>query len=458
MLLLGCGLTSFQSHSGAFSLYTEGSASAVGNFAAGVAAEGRDASIGWFNPAGLVLLRKPEVVLGAVGVLPHVSLTGEAIFNQIEIGTDNLLPPYVENFNNLNGAQNAVVPNLHVAIPVGDNFTYGLSIVSPLGLSTSWPEDSALRYAATLSELTVVDISPEMGGLITKNLAVGWGLDIQWADVSFNNILGAPAAFQYFNKEYGSQISVTEYDSSLINHGTSTDLGFHAGFLLMTDDRRSRFGFNFQYGTTQEFNGTSELTGRLADYKNGQTKPDAKYKTLSLSSKPIQFPNVLTFSFYQQVAPKVSMLGSIVYSTWSSFQAISLSGVAAYSATEDALYQASANSLQNYHNTIRASYGMNFDVTDSLQLRWGGGYDESPTNDVDRDVRMPDVDKLAIACGLQWKMTPHWFMDVGYSYLMPLGNVAINKTQEFDQYNFIQVNATGHAYAQLIGAQIAWRN
>ena len=166
MLLLGCGLTSFQSHSGAFSLYTEGSASAVGNFAAGVAAEGRDASIGWFNPAGLVLLRKPEIVLGAVGVLPHVSLTGEAIFNQIEIDSNELLPPYVENFNNLNGAQNAVVPNLHVAIPVGDNFTYGLSIVSPLGLSTSWPQDSALRYAATLSELTVVDISPEMGGLI----------------------------------------------------------------------------------------------------------------------------------------------------------------------------------------------------------------------------------------------------------------------------------------------------
>ena len=66
--LTGMGGVYSDAYSGAFSLYTEGSASAVGNFAAGVAAEARDASIGWYNPAGLALIRNQQVVLGATGV------------------------------------------------------------------------------------------------------------------------------------------------------------------------------------------------------------------------------------------------------------------------------------------------------------------------------------------------------------------------------------------------------
>lgn len=449
VLSFSIGLSS-QTLAGAFSLYTEGSASAIANFAAGVAAEGRDASIGWFNPAGLVLIRDAEVVAGAVGVLPNASLTGEARFYQSDL-TDAYLPPYIQSFQNLNGARNAVVPNLHLAIPVGDRVTYGLSIVSPLGLSTSWPKDSALRYAGTLSELRMLDISPEIGGLLTDNLALGWGLDIQYADVSFNNMLGAPAALQFIGSAPES------LDSELINHGTSAALGFHAGLLLMSNDKNSRFGFNYQYGVTHDFNGYSNLTGKLVDNFNGFIDPNATYKLLNLSTNPIQFPNIFTFSIYQQVAPRVAMMGSLVYSTWSSFKTISLTNVAAYSAREDALYQASAQSLQNYQNTIRAAFGMNFDINDTWQFRWGGGYDQSPTNNIDRDVRLPDVDKLAIAVGLRWTPYQHVFVDVGYSYLMPLNDVKINKLQILDSDNYVTVDATGHAYAQLLGVQVAWR-
>ena len=68
------------SHAGAFSLYTESSAAAVGNYAAGVAAEAADASTAWYNPAGLVLLKKQEVLLSGVGVFPSTKLTGVSTF------------------------------------------------------------------------------------------------------------------------------------------------------------------------------------------------------------------------------------------------------------------------------------------------------------------------------------------------------------------------------------------
>lgn len=122
-------LMSIQSaQAGGFSLYTEGSASAVGNYAAGVAAEAADATTGWYNPAGLVRIKKQEGVLSGVGVLPSTKLTGTSTYSTIPIDL-----PYVQTFSGLEGAENAVVPALHYALPLGDRAAFGLSVVSPLG-------------------------------------------------------------------------------------------------------------------------------------------------------------------------------------------------------------------------------------------------------------------------------------------------------------------------------------
>ena len=57
-------------YAGGFSLYTESSPAAIGNYAAGTAAEAADASIGWYNPAGLILIPEQQLVVGGVGVFP----------------------------------------------------------------------------------------------------------------------------------------------------------------------------------------------------------------------------------------------------------------------------------------------------------------------------------------------------------------------------------------------------
>ena len=82
---MGLSFCTIQTFAGAFSLYTEGSVSAIQNFAAGIAAEGRDASVAWYNPAAMVLLKKPELVVGGIGVTPSLNLSGTASFYQINI-------------------------------------------------------------------------------------------------------------------------------------------------------------------------------------------------------------------------------------------------------------------------------------------------------------------------------------------------------------------------------------
>ena len=448
-LLLSISSLSVNVFAGSFSLYTEGSAAAVANYAAGIAAEGRDASVGWYNPAALVLLRKPEIVAGLVGVSPTASLSGTASFYQIDPSYGDLLPPYQQNFSNLSGGRAGLVPNLHLAMPLGETVTYGVSLLVPHGLSSDWPEDSALRYAGTFSRLKVINLAPEMGGLLTDHLALGLGMDLQWADVDFDNVIGSPAALQL------AGAIPTALDSPLKNHGNSFGFAFHAGLLMKWHQDKTRFGFNYAYGATHQFEDASSLTGLLAD-PNFADK-NATFVSNLLTSNEIKFPDIMTFSLFQQVNDKIAIMGSVVYSLWSGFDKIVLHNIGVYQLETDSLGYSSAVTVQNYRNALRVSVGINYQLNEQWQLRTGGGYDQTPTNPIDRDTRLPDVDKLAIAAGAHWDFNQHWGFDAGYSYLFPVSDASINKTQILDDYNYLNLLATGHVYAQLVAAQLVWK-
>lgn len=441
-------------HAGSFSLYTEGSVSAVQNFAAGVAAEGRDASVGWYNPAALVLLKKPEFVGGGIGVNPVARLTGTSRLYQYDPNDEVdpiLYGPYTQSFYNLDGGREAIVPNLHFALPVGDKVVYGFSIVAPLGLASNWPEDSPVRYAGTYSNLRVIDFAPEMGGLINEHFSVGLGIDFQWANVNFDNVVGAPAVLPIIVPD----VPVTEWDTVVRNHGNSFGMGFHAGYLFKWNDDTSRFGFNYLYGVTHDFKGSSQLQGMFADKDFFDTQ--AMISSNGLYADPVKFPDIMTFSLFQKVNDRLDMMASVVYSLWSSFRSITLHGIPIASIPDNNIIFQSATAVQNYRNALRLAFGANYKLTDKWELRGGTGWDQTPTNDIDRDVRLPDVNKFALAVGAHWQPNDAWGFDVGYSYLWPLEDAVINKTQILDERNWVVVNASGHAYAQLLALGVKWR-
>jgi long-chain fatty acid transport protein len=429
-------------HAAGFSLYTEGSAAEIGNFAAGAAAEGIDASIGWYNPAGLVLIHDQQAVFSGVGVLPSSKLTGTSTFSTPPF------PSYTQSYSNLQGGKNAVVPAFHYARPLGSRATFGLSLTSPFGLSTNWGETSPVRYAATLTELMTVNISPELGGLLTDHLAIGAGLDLQWAQVKFNSMVGAPplASLQSFPPNY--------YDSLSNNKGTDFDVGFHAGLLGMYNDNHTRLGLNYQSGVNHQFNGTSVFTGRLADPE--LTNPDATFINNHLTSNDVQLPNMVTLSGYQDVNTKLALLGSAIYTGWSSFRTIKLNQVAAFSDTtfEPALIDVIAP--ENYKDTWRFAVGANYHFNEQWMLRTGAGYDETPTVNASRDVRLPDANRWALAIGGHYQMRPNVGFDLGYAYLWANGTTPINNTQPLGANSTYNVNAKANVYAQLIGLQVVW--
>lgn len=434
------------SQAGGFSLYTEASPAAIGNFAAGIAAEGADASIGWYNPAGLVLLEKQELLIGGVGVFPSQSLNGTSTFSTPP------LPPYVQTINGLQGKKDAVVPSIHYAYPIGPNAVLGLSIVSPFGLATNWGTTSPVRYASTYNELHTVDVSPEIGGKFSENFSFGLGIDMQWAKVKINRVLGSPAVLQFLNS-FNPAITATTFDSVSANQGDSYGVGYHLGALGMSKDKHTRIGLNYQSSITHRFMGDSNLKGRLADPLVDSA--DAVFWNNGLTSNDITFPYITTLSMYQDVNERLALLGSVVYSGWSSFKTIQLNGVAAYSVELDQQVLLNSSSPENYHDAWRFALGGNYRLTDQWLFRVGGGYDQTPTNNIDRNVRLPDSNRWALSLGAHYQPWTSVGVDVGYTYLFG-GTSYINNTIPIGASSSYLVDVSGDVHAQLFGLQAVW--
>ena len=439
-------LSNNASYAGGFSLYTESSAYAVSNYAAGVAAEGHDASIGWYNPAGVVLLKKPEVVISGVGVLPSSLLSGTSTFN-----TESF-DPYIQSFHNLQGAENAVVPAVHFVSPLGDKVGWGVSLVSPFGLSTDWGSTSPVRYSATRTQVTVINLAPDIGGMITEHESVGLGLDLQWARVTFNSVLGSPASLQYL-ESIGGLVTPTTLDSTSNNKGNSFGVGFHFGVLGAYNNNHTRIGANYQSGIGHTFQGNSVLTGRLADPE--LDNPNAVYSTNRLTSNHVEFPDLVTLSGYQDITNKLAVLGSVVYTGWSVFKDIELKNIASFSPDLGPVLM-DFTSTENYRNTWRTSIGANYLLTENAMLRMGGGYDQTPTVYSARDVRLPDSDRWALAIGGHYQARPNLSIDAGYTYLFASGRGHVDKTIALGETSDNTINAVAKNKAQLVGVQVVW--
>lgn len=441
-------------HSAGFSLYGEGNGAAAGNYGAGLAAEAADASIGWYNPAGLVLINEQQAVFGGVGIFPSSKLSGTSNFvTPNPFGSGNLV--YTQTFDNIESAENAFVPSFHYALPLTDRAVFGFSVTSPFGLATDWGPYSPVRYEATYTEVITTNFSPELGVKVAENFSFGAGLDIQYARVKFNSMVGLPTVLT----SPFLRLPATTDDTLSYNKGSSYGVGFHAGLMGMFNDNHTRIGLNYQSKIRHTFYGYSNFIGPLAG--NPIITPfqaDGFVTSNDLYSNPIQLPDVLTLSAYQDVNEKLALLGSVVYTGWNVFQTIQLNNIAAPAISTDGdvtQIQANLISPQNYKNVWRVALGANYHINNQLMLRVGGGYDQSPTNDINRDVRLPDTDRWALAVGARYQPRPNISVDAGYTRLFGIQNNGVHRTDHLATSTYT-VDASASSSANLVGLQLNW--
>lgn len=428
LVVLGMALAgaSTQSTASGFQLF-EGNAVNIGDFGAGGAAIAEDASTATYNPAGLVRIKTPQLVLSAVGIRTKADFSGSNAW-QVPIP---IIPSYAQT-GSASGGGFKVVPAFHYAVPLNERVVFGFSVTAPFGLATDYDTTSVVRYEATKSEVKTLDLSPSLGVKINEQLSIGAGINLQKLDATLNSATRIP----YANLK---KARIDFADGQSTNKAASWAFGWHAGALYQFTPA-TRVGINYASQIKHHLTGTSSLT--VPDLNLTLTGADTLTSDITL-------PPVTTLSAYHDVNDRWALLGSVAYTQWDKVDNIALNNVRGFLSNK-----ITVTLPENFRNTWRVAVGTNYKLNEQWLLRAGVGFDQTPVNNTDRGVRLPDGDRMGLAVGAHYQPTKALGIDMGYTHLF-IKDGDINHTLHAD---ISQVNTVGtvKSAADLLGLQVTW--
>ncbi len=168
------------------------------------------------------------------------------------------------------------------------------------------------------------------------------------------------------------------------------------------------FGFSFSFGMLFE---PMEGTRIGAAYHHGY---DLSFETRSFGGLPgvveASLPNWIQIGVTQEVTEELRLMAEGRWFNWSDFDSINIS-------TPGAGASAFVQDVQNYKDAFFVATGAEYDITGRLTIRGGLAYDQTPTTDAFRTVRVPDEDRLWFSVGASYALTDRISVDAAYSYL-----------------------------------------
>lgn len=366
-LLISSAL-SVTAHAGGFAL-EEQSIMAQGSALSGAATDITDSSTIFYNPAGLVKLNKAQAQVGQTTLYLKADYTDRGSTVTTPASGGAVATNGTDGGNPLSAS---VVPHAYFAIPLTEdqNIWAGLGVTVPFGLGINYGSDWAGRYDSIKSELLVADLSPTIAGKITDRISIGGGLNVQYSDASLKNAIPDPTA--------AAPSATTDGVASL--EGEAWDIGFNVGVLVEPTDN-IRLGATYRSGMTHEVDG--DVTTVLPAGLGGGTLVQSAKADLKL-------PDSASVGMSYDVNDHWTVMARGAWHGWSNFDEIR---VQFDDGTADSVL------LQNYDDSYSASIGVQYHHSESLTLRGGFMYDQTPTTDAFRNTSTPDGDRYWLSFG-----------------------------------------------------------
>ncbi|AJP71077.1 OmpP1/FadL family transporter [Sphingomonas hengshuiensis] len=364
-------------HAQAFYLQ-EQSARGAGRAFAGEAADTGAASI-WWNPASIAGITEGEVVVNATAILPR----GEVV----DTGTLIARPgqPYAPVGGNSvarNPINNGVVPSGAVAYPITDRLAVGVSVTSPYSFTTDYSGDSWARYGAATTRLRTIDVQPSIAFAVTDWLRVGAGLNVEYTDASLSNAL--------------PNVLATLPDGRQELKGDGWDLGWSAG--LQMHNEFLTVGISYKSAIEHRLKGSltvSGLVGPLAASNEALSGVEARFYT----------PAQAMIGARVRLSDRLTLNGQVTHFGWDRFDAIRLGA------------PINAAIPENYRESWSLATGLDYAVSPKLTVRAGVQRAQTPTQDGERDARVPDANRWNFGTGASYALSPRFTIDAGANYV-----------------------------------------
>jgi len=391
------------SYAAAFQLFEQNVVS-VENFHAGRAALIPDASTAYDNPAGIIRIQNQQVVAGAMGIFTDLKFLGQADTCFLGLCFPTGMNGVVQ------GGSFSLIPDLHYVAPISPMVGFGLSVVVPYGSDVEWGQTSFINAISERARLQVVDIAPALGFKLTDNLSIGLGADIEKMSAELNSFLLV---------------------ANSINKGYDTAYGYHLGALYEYKNK-GRVGAAYHSKVNHNLRGTSNYIGILAD---------------RVSTRLILPPDS-TLSIYYRFNPCWAVMGTVVYTQWNVVHNLVLENVAGLGGLP-------VDYQMYFRNTFTYSIGADYSPVEPLILRFGAGYDQTPTRNAYRILQLPDSDRYVLAIGGHYQFSQTLGIDLGWTRVFfkqayinppPLAGIALQQ---------VPVGKVDTS-ADVAGAQVTW--
>jgi long-chain fatty acid transport protein len=364
LLVLGLFAATFANRADAagFGIYEW---SARGNALGGaMIARADDPSAVAFNPAGMVQLEGTQMMVGFTAISPTADLLNEldpTPLGQVTSVASTWFPPH-----------------LYYTRQIGEKSWFGIGVFTRFGLGTELDPGWFGRYNSYKAEITSVSINPSWAWKISEKWSAGVGIEAAYFGIDLRRKIFTGQGF--------------DLDSKL--EGDSVGWGWNLGLLYRPTEK-------VQVGLTYRSQINQKVEGDFDTYL-----PDGSKYLQKGASGEITLPDLLTAGILFKPTERLSLEVDAVLTRWSSYDRLQID-------FEDG---SSATSEKNWNDVWRYQLGIEYTLTDHMDLRLGYVIDPSPIPDETIDYIAPTNDRRLYSIGLGYR-SGDWTYDLSYIYL-----------------------------------------
>ena len=433
----------------------ENSTKNVGRAFAGTAVARNDASVVGNNPAAMVNIKSNLVQadLSVIDLNAKFQGTATTPFGTQIGGGDGGDP-----------GDPTAVPAMAAVFPMRgalEGLTLGASISAPFGLKTEYEPGWIGRYNATVSDLKTVDLTLSGAVQISPTFSAGIGLIFQRAEVE----LGKALPYGLITASLPATLRVAE-DGLFTVKGQDNSIGFVAGLQWRPNDRFA-LGYSHRSEIKHEFAGQATFAGAGSDKLRAMSPGlNALLPFLPAAQRPqvavlangfrdtggharLVTPAVDTLSAEFGATDQLKLYAEAQRTGWSSLRDVTV--------TFDNPYQPTSSEAFNWEDTMMYALGADYALSDSLTVRGGVAYDETPTRVHDRTPRLPDNSRRIVSFGMTWNASANLSVDAAYSRVEVRDTeISLPPNPAQSRYNGLYGKFTGNANVFSVGARYAF--
>jgi len=304
----------------------------------------------------------------------------EASITWINLASIDYTESATPSHNSGSKTEDFAMPNLHVVSPEFNNFRFGLSVISPYGLSKRW-DNAFPRSTAEEFTLKTYELNPTISYKVNDKLSIGGGVRAMYAEGVVKS---------YFANTLARDLKgdTTEYGYNLaLSYKPIENLAFAATY-------RSKIKLNVEGDAILSFGGTQLYNG--------------------FAAVSIPAPAVLSLATsYTCNNGKTTAEFTYDKTFWNAYDKLDFNYSQAFPTLPLLAFDAPIN--KNWSNSDAFRFGLTHKLNTQWTVMAGFAIDKTPIPDQTLGFELPDSNAKIYSCGVRYQATEN--LNIGAAYL-----------------------------------------